>query len=59
MQKNKSGMNRVMLNNITLYTSGLYKCEVSADRPSFRTLSKEAKMMVVGKKAQVEKKIFG
>lgn len=44
-----SDLNRVTLRNITLSTGGTYKCEVSADRPSFRTLSQQGDMFIVGK----------
>ncbi|ODN05438.1 Cell adhesion molecule 2 [Orchesella cincta] len=42
-----SDFNKVSLRNITLSTGGTYKCEVSADRPSFRTLSQQGDMFII------------
>lgn len=39
----------VILRPVTLDSSGSYKCEVSADMPSFHTESQSANMLVVGK----------
>ena len=44
-----SDLNRLVLKNITLKTGGTYKCEVSADRPTFKTSGKESDMIVIGK----------
>ncbi|OXA46351.1 Contactin-4 [Folsomia candida] len=43
----QSGLNHVMLRNISLQSGGSYKCEVSADRPSFRTLQGTGDMIVI------------
>ncbi|CAL8097301.1 unnamed protein product [Orchesella dallaii] len=43
----QSTLNSVILKNVTLKTSGTYKCEVSADVPSFRTLSKQGDIIVI------------
>ena len=36
------------LSSLTSEASGVYKCEVIAEHPSFRTESKEANMVVLG-----------
>ena len=47
-QISHSNLKLVTLKNITLKTSGLYKCEILADK-SFRTLSDQGYMIVIGK----------
>ncbi|XP_055614082.1 uncharacterized protein LOC129760466, partial [Uranotaenia lowii] len=42
-----STANRIVLNNVTLATSGRYRCEVSAEAPSFQTVSSHGDMVVV------------
>ncbi|OXA57048.1 uncharacterized protein LOC110846893 [Folsomia candida] len=42
----QSNMNQVVLRNISLRSSGSYRCEVSADLPSFRTLSQSGELFV-------------
>ncbi|XP_076335504.1 uncharacterized protein LOC143238826 [Tachypleus tridentatus] len=44
----KSGKDTVYLNHVTLETAGVYRCEVSAEAPSFQTVeaSKEMKVTV-------------
>ncbi|XP_015438944.1 PREDICTED: cell adhesion molecule 2-like [Dufourea novaeangliae] len=43
----RSDDQRVLLQNASLHTSGRYKCEVSAEAPSFNSVSDEASMEVV------------
>ncbi|XP_039285116.1 uncharacterized protein LOC111061006 [Nilaparvata lugens] len=42
-----SDSKQVVLKNVSLKTSGLYRCEVSAEAPSFTSVSNEAKMEVI------------
>ncbi|RZF39369.1 hypothetical protein LSTR_LSTR000890 [Laodelphax striatellus] len=42
-----SDSKQVLLKNVSLKTSGLYRCEVSAEAPSFTSVSSEAKMEVI------------
>ncbi|RXG69508.1 hypothetical protein Avbf_06253, partial [Armadillidium vulgare] len=42
-----SDSRRVTLRSVSRDSSGKYKCEVSADLPSFHTVSKTAEMLVV------------
>lgn len=44
---NQSDRNKVMLDLISLESSGLYKCEVSAEAPSFNTVHDEGGMTVL------------
>lgn len=37
-----------MLDNVSLSTSGRYRCEVSGEAPSFQTVSDHGDMIVVG-----------
>ncbi|XP_022253780.1 cell adhesion molecule 4-like [Limulus polyphemus] len=48
-QLSKSGENQVYLNDINLDSEGRYRCEVSAEAPSFQTVeaSKEMKVLVL------------
>ena len=39
----------VFLNRTDLNTEGIYRCEVSADSPSFQTVRREAEMRVFRK----------
>lgn len=48
LQSAVSDERTVSLRPVTLNSSGSYKCEVSADKPSFHTVSKTANMLVVG-----------
>jgi hypothetical protein len=41
----------VVLSRVDLSSSGLYKCEVSAEAPSFQTVSERGQMIVVGEYA--------
>ena len=47
LQKTKSTKQQVVLTNLSLSSGGTYKCEVSAEAPSFRTKSFEQDMVVV------------
>jgi len=44
-----STMNKITLTNLTLQAGGNYKCEVSAERPSYRTLFQDGNLTIVGK----------
>ena len=46
-QRSRSTRQHVRLNNLTLDSGGTYKCEVSAEAPSFRTKSAFQDMVVV------------
>lgn len=48
LQRAMSDQRRVKLNSVSLQSSGKYRCEVSADHPSFHTESKSDEMLVVG-----------
>ncbi|KAL1399678.1 hypothetical protein pipiens_008010, partial [Culex pipiens pipiens] len=39
--------NQIVLNNVTLASTGKYRCEVSAEAPSFQTVSSHGDMVVV------------
>ena len=39
---------KVSLRNVSLATRGVYKCEVSAEAPTFLTFNREAPMEVIG-----------
>lgn len=39
----------MILENVTLASTGRYRCEVSAEAPSFQTVSDHGDMVVVGK----------
>lgn len=41
----------VVLNRVTLQSTGRYRCEVSGEAPSFQTVSGHEDMIVVGKYA--------
>lgn len=41
-------MNTLMLSKTDLQTEDLYKCEVSADAPSFQTIRAEKELKVYG-----------
>lgn len=45
-QVDKSDNQTVVLRDVSLKTSGLFKCEVSTDAPSFVTKSIERKMLI-------------
>ena len=47
-QHRKSDHQQVLLQDVSLHSSGQYKCEVSAEAPSFNSVSAEASMEVVG-----------
>lgn len=42
-------MQNVTLTNLTMETSGTYRCEVSTDGPKFEMVFKSANMNVLGK----------
>lgn len=42
-------MQKITLSNITLQSSGIYRCEVSTDGPKFEMVFKSANMNVLGK----------
>ncbi|KAF4521237.1 hypothetical protein B566_EDAN005449 [Ephemera danica] len=44
-----SSESTVVLSSVNLSTSGRYRCEVSAEAPSFQTVSEHGDMVVVGK----------
>ncbi|XP_043516933.1 uncharacterized protein LOC122532319 isoform X5 [Frieseomelitta varia] len=44
----QSNHQQVLLQDVSLHSSGQYKCEVSAEAPSFNSVSAEASMEVVG-----------
>ncbi|XP_068983282.1 uncharacterized protein [Bombus flavifrons] len=44
----KSNDKEVLLQDVSLHSSGRYKCEVSAEAPSFNSVSAEASMEVAG-----------
>ena len=44
----KSGKNQVYLRQIDLNSAGKYRCEVSAEAPSFNTAESEKEMKVYG-----------
>jgi hypothetical protein len=46
-----SSESTVVLSRVDLSSSGLYKCEVSAEAPSFQTVSERGQMIVVGEYA--------
>jgi hypothetical protein len=50
----------VVLDNVNLASSGRYRCEVSAEAPSFQTVSDHGDMIVVGEFGwdSIEVKIF-
>ena len=47
LQKTKSSKQQVVLTNLSLSSGGTYKCEVSAEAPSFRTKFAKQDMVVV------------
>lgn len=49
MQLSHCSMRKVTLSNITLQTSGVYRCEVSTDGPKFEMVFKSANMNVLSK----------
>lgn len=42
----KSNNNAVVLNSVGLDSAGRYECEVSAEAPSFKTVTKSGHMIV-------------
>ncbi|VVD00140.1 unnamed protein product [Leptidea sinapis] len=50
----KSNDRRVVLHQVTLKSSGLYRCEVSAEAPSFESAAGEGRMEVTDKNLLVE-----
>ncbi|XP_061941022.1 uncharacterized protein LOC107999890 isoform X5 [Apis cerana] len=44
----RSDHQQVLLQNVSLYTSGKYKCEVITEAPSFNAINAEANMEIVG-----------
>lgn len=49
LQLDESNANRLVLRSITAETAGRFRCEVSAEAPSFETVSGHADMTVVRK----------
>lgn len=49
LQRVSSNESQVVLDAVTMATSGKYSCEVSADAPSFHTLIAAAELEVIGK----------
>ena len=49
VQERLSKTGNVFLNRTDLSTEGIYRCEVSADSPSFQTVRREAEMRVFRK----------
>lgn len=49
-QHRQSDHQQVLLQDASLHTSGQYKCEVSAEAPSFNSVSADAGMEVVGER---------
>lgn len=49
LQRTASNESQVVLDAVTMPTSGKYSCEVSADAPSFHTLIAAAELEVIGK----------
>jgi len=47
-QKSRSDDQKVTLQDANLHASGVYKCEVNGEGPSFNTVSAEARMEVIG-----------
>lgn len=48
LQIKHSNMREVTLVNVSKNLTGKYRCEISADAPSFHTVIKTAEMSVVG-----------
>jgi len=48
-QIHNSTDSQVVLNSVNLSSTGRYRCEVSAEAPSFQTVSDHGDMTVVGK----------
>lgn len=49
----------VVLNDVDFATSGIYRCEVSAEAPSFQTVSDHGEIIVVGKLLHANRVILG
>lgn len=45
---------QVVLNAVSLASTGRYRCEVSAEAPSFQTVSDHGDMVVVGKLIELQ-----
>lgn len=48
-QHQESNNQNVVLKSVNLKTTGLYRCEVSAEAPSFSSAQKEGYLQVIGK----------
>jgi hypothetical protein len=48
LQIHNSTENQVVLKSVNLSSTGRYRCEVSAEAPSFQTVSDHGDMTVVG-----------
>jgi hypothetical protein len=48
VQESRSGIDRVMLTDLTFATSGSYRCEVSTEAPNFDTIFRNHNMTVLG-----------
>lgn len=49
VQLSHCNMRNITLSNVTLQTSGIYRCEVSTDGPKFEMVFKSSNMNVLGK----------
>jgi len=49
VQLSHCNIQKITLRNLTLQTSGIYRCEVSTDGPKFEMVFKSANMNVLGK----------
>lgn len=49
VQLSHCNMRKITLSNLTLETTGVYRCEVSTDGPKFEMVFKSAYMIVLGK----------
>lgn len=53
LQHRNSNDKEVLLQDVSLHSSGRYKCEVSAEAPSFNSVSAEASMEVAGERTSL------
>lgn len=58
MQLHNSTDTQVVLDSVTLASSGRYRCEVSAEAPSFQTVSDHGDMIVVGEYEKIQQTIL-
>lgn len=52
-QLSNSNDKKVSLKNVSLMMRGIYRCEVSAEAPSFSTVYGEARMEVIGERIKI------